>query len=188
MRQSRFEEMLRRVRAMHKQWSQVTTDLTLDQVNHHEREGVLPIAFSLHHYVLGEDRAISQRIYSEAPIWESDGWSGRVGASVPSVTRGTPIAVAETLQFADFDAWLGYQSAVFARTEAGLQTLSDERWDDVLFERMPDQLKGGFLELVVGDGPVTLGDMLDVFICSHGVRHLGEIEHARALVGLQGVA
>jgi hypothetical protein len=69
-----------------------------------------------------------------------------------------------------------------------METLPDERWDDVLFERMPDQLKGGFLELVVGDKPVTLGDLLDVFVSQHGIRHLGEIEHARALVGLQGVA
>jgi hypothetical protein len=188
MSRSRFEETLRRVRAMHKQWTQVTTDLTLDQVNHHEREGVLPIAFSLHHYVVGEDRAVAQRIYGAAPLWESDGWAERVGATVPSVTRGTPIAVAETLRFADYDAWLGYQSAVFARTEAGLETLPDERWDDVLFQRLPDQLKGGFLDLVVGDNPVTLGDLLDVFVSQHGIRHLGEIEHARALVGLQGVA
>jgi len=118
---------------------------------------------------------------------KSGGWEDRVGATVPSVTRGTPIAVAETLQFGDYDAWLSYQAEVFASTEKALDGLAEERWDEVVFETMPDQLKGGFLDLVVGTKPVTLGDMLDVFIAYHGSRHLGEIEHARSLIGLQGV-
>lgn len=187
MAETRWARMLRRVRALHSQWNQVTTDLTLDQVNHHEREGVLPIAFSLHHYVLVEDHTVARRIYDEPPLWKRDGWETRVGATVPSVTRGTPIAVAETLRFNDYDAWLGYQAAVFSRTEASLESLADERWDDIIFEMLPDQLKDGFLDLVVGDAPVCLGDMLDVFITNHGSRHLGEIEHARSLIGLKGV-
>jgi hypothetical protein len=172
---------------MHTQWNQITQDLTLDQVNHHEREGVLPIAFSLHHFVLVEDQSIARRVLKEAPLWESGGWEERVGATVPSVTRGTPIAVAETLRFGDYDAWLGYQTAVFDRTEQTLDSLADERWDEIVFETMPDPLKGGFLDLVVGNRPLYLGDMIDVFIAYHGSRHLGEIEHARSLIGLQGV-
>jgi len=187
MSESRFARTLRRVRAMHTQWNQMTSDLTLEQVNYHEREGVLPLAFSLHHYVLVEDNTVSRRIYGEESLWERDGWSERVGATVPSVTRGTPIAVAETLQFGDYAAWLDYQTAVFARTDQGLANLPDERWDEVVWDILPAQLKGGFLDLVVGDQPVCLGDILDVFVAYHGSRHLGEIEHARALVGLQGV-
>ena len=184
---SRSEQLLQRVRAMHTLWNQVTTDLTLDQVNHHEREGVLPIAFSLHHYVVAADRAISWRLFDQPTLWEQDDWEDRVGATVPSVTRGTPISVAETLRFGNYEAWLDYQGAVFARSEQALADLSDERWDEVVFERMPDQLRGGFLHLVAGDGPVYLGDLLDAFVFQHGIRHLGEIEHARALIGLQGV-
>jgi len=60
--------MLRRTRAMHTQWNQITQDLTLDQVNHHEREGVLPIAFSLHHYVLVEDQSLARRVLNQDPI------------------------------------------------------------------------------------------------------------------------
>jgi hypothetical protein len=172
---------------MHTQWNQITHDLNLDQVNHHEREGVLPIAFSLHHYVLVEDQTIARRVLNQDPIWKSGGWEERVGATVPSVTRGTPITVAENLRFGDYDAWLGYQSEVFGLTEKTLESLADECWDEVVFESMPDQLKGGFLDLVAGNDPVTLGDMLDVFVAYHGSRHLGEIEHARSLIGLQGV-
>ena len=38
------------------------------------------------------------------------------------------------------------------------------------------------------EASVYLGDVLDGFIFQHGIRHLGEIEHARSLLGLQGVS
>ena len=53
---------------------------------------------------------------------------------------------------------------------------------------IPDPLRGGFIALVAGDGPVCLGDLMDAFLYQHGIRHLGEIEHARSLVGLGGVS
>jgi hypothetical protein len=34
---------------------------------------------------------------------------------------------------------------------------------------------------------VTLGNYLEVVVYHHSLRHLGELEHARALVGLGGV-
>src|SRR4029079_15981783 len=105
MAETRWGRMLRRAHAMHTQWNQITQDLTLNQVNHHEREGVLPIAFSLHHYVLVEDLTVTGRVLNQDPIWKRGGWEERVGATVPSVTRGTPIAIAETLQFGDYNAW-----------------------------------------------------------------------------------
>jgi hypothetical protein len=187
MRDGRSVALLRRVRAFHQQWNQVTTDLSLDQVNYRERSGVLPIAFSLHHYLVAADGAVSRRVFGQPSVWEQGGWEDKVGATVPSVTRGTPIEVAETLQFRDYDAWLEYQREVFSRSERGVAGLSEERWDEVVWDRLPDQLKGGFLDLVVGNRPVQLGELLDVWVLQHGMRHLGEIEHARALVGLQGV-
>jgi DinB superfamily len=187
MAQSRSVQLLRRVRALHKQWTQLTTDLSLDQVNYRERAGVLPIAFSLHHYVVATDRAVAKRVFDDAPVWEKGRWDAKVGATVPSVTRGTPIEVAEHLQFGDYDAWLAYQGAVFSQSERGIAGLSDDDWDGVVWERLPDQLTGGYLALVFGTDPVRLGELLDALVLQHGMRHLGEIEHARALLGLHGV-
>jgi hypothetical protein len=48
-------------------------------------------------------------------------------------------------------------------------------------------MHGGFMHLLVGDGPVTLGDYMEVVVYHHALRHLGELEHARGLVGLHGV-
>jgi hypothetical protein len=179
--------LTRRVRAMHNLWQQVLQDMTVEQVNHHERAGVLPIAFSLYHYVNGEDRNVAERLLgNQPPIW-TDEWAERTGIHSEPIRRGAPIEVAEQVRVVDLDAWRAYQTEVFARTEATLSATPESRWEDVVYERVPDASRGGFIGLLAGDGPVLLGDLMDVFLYQHGMRHLGEIEHARSLVGLQGV-
>ena len=56
-----------------------TADLTLDQVNHKERDGVLSIAFSLAHVVGGQDRNVARFVDKGPMLWESGGWAARVG-------------------------------------------------------------------------------------------------------------
>lgn len=180
-------ELNRRVKAMHTVWRQATTNLTLEQVNHFERPGVLTIGFSLMHYVGSEDRYISERLGDGTKLWESGKWAARVGGEVPDLRRGTPMSVAESVRFENFNEWLAYQDAVFARTESEIAVLPDERHGEVVFERVPEAMQGGFVGLLAGDGPVLLGDLLDSVLYQHGMRHIGEIEHARALVGLGGV-
>lgn len=187
MTENRWEALLRRVRAMHTLWDRALEDMTLEQVNHHERPGVLPITFSLFHFVQGEDRAIAERILGEPMIWSAP-WAERTGIAAESLKRGTPVAVAEQVRLQDLDAWRTYQRAVFSRTEAALAAMPDDRWAEVLYPQVPEPLAGGFISLLAGDGPVRLGDLMDVFIYQHGMRHLGEIEHGRALVGLGGVS
>jgi hypothetical protein len=188
MAANRWEMLAKRVAVMHQLWNAAVADLTLDQVNHHERGGVLPIVFSLFHYVQGEDRTISERLLGEPLRWTTGDWAGKTGIEADAIKRGTPIAVAEQVRLVDLNAWRGYQSAVFTRTEAALGGLADGRWDEVLFAETPDHVRGGFLGHLAGDGPVLLGDLIEVFVYQHGMRHLGEIEHARSLVGLQGVS
>src|SRR4051795_9825158 len=128
-----WNELGRRVRAMHRVWSSVTEDLTLEQANHHERAGVLPITFSLLHYVSGEDRFVSERLLETATIW-SDDWAEKTGLTGGPIRRGTPIAVAEQARLTSIEAWLAYQNAVFARTEALLTELPVERYHEIAFE------------------------------------------------------
>src|SRR5664280_3751087 len=44
-----LDSLQRRMRAMHSLYYDAVSTMELDQVNHFEREGVLPIAFSLFH-------------------------------------------------------------------------------------------------------------------------------------------
>jgi len=185
---NRFHDLLRRMRPVHATWQDAAADLTLEQANHLERAGVLPVAFSLMHLVTTEDRFVSTTLLAKQPmLWDEGGWPDKVGNTVPEVRRGTPIAVAEQLRFADIDAWRAYQTAAFARTEAALEQMEASRWDDVALPAVPPAMRGGFLHRLVGDEPVHLGDYAEVVLYHHALRHLGELEHARALVGLTGV-
>lgn len=184
---NRFHALARRMRPVHASWQEAVSDLTLDHVNHHERAGVLPIAFSLMHLVNTEDFRACERLTGQDPCWVTGGWAEKVGNTVPAVFRGTPMEIAESLRFGDVEAWRAYQSAVFQQTIDLLTATDDARWDEVYLEAVPASQQGGFLHHLVGDGPVLLGDYLEVVIYHHGLRHLGELEHARALVGLRGV-
>lgn len=182
--------LTRRIRAMHSLWLIGVRDLTLDQVNHFERPGVLPIAFSLLHFVRSEDNAASKYLLNSTALWEAEDWATQIGPTVQEVGRGTPLEFAQTLRFSDIDAWREYQTAVFTRTETALKELPARRFDELPFgPQLPETTDGAFISYVVAPGqPPTLLDVLECFIYQHGIRHLGELEHARALVGLGGTS
>lgn len=182
--------LFQRIHAMHSLWLIGVRDLTLEQVNHYERQGVLPLAFSLLHFVRSEDNATSRYILNSETLWESGAWAAKIGPTVEDVSRGTPMEIAETLRFRDIDAWREYQSKVFTRTEAALKDLPASRHDELPFgTSLPAEMDGAFISYVVPPGkPPTLLDVLECFIYQHGIRHLGELEHARALVGLGGTS
>lgn len=165
-------------------------DLTLDQVNHVERAGVLPIAFSLIHVVGSQDRSASRFLADGAPtLWDEGGWAKRVGLAGALPFRGAPMAEAEKTRFADVDAWREYQSSTFARTEHLLANAPLEVFArDAFGGERPDLGRNSFLALFVPSGPIRVMDICEAYLFQHACRHLGEIEHARALVGLGGVS
>lgn len=164
-----------------------TKDLTLEQVNHKERDGVLSIAFSLAHVIGGQDRNVAKFLDKGPVLWESGGWAARVGYTGEMPQRGTPMSVAQAIQFKDWKAWRDYQAAVFARTGSAIANTPLERFDEVVMTDRPENMKGSFLFALVPSGPIRLLDAVEAYLFQHASRHLGEIEHARALVGLGGV-
>lgn len=152
---------------------------------------MLPIAFSLYHTVCGEEGVVGRMVLeNDERIWERDGWAARVGVEAAHVPRGRPIDEAERVRFRDVDARRAYQRAVFARTDAALAALDPARLVEPVFDgTYPGSVRGGFLDLMLGGvGPIRLVDALESFAYRHPVRHLGEVEHARALVGLKGLS
>jgi hypothetical protein len=184
-----FVDSLRnRIRALNTLWERAVSDLTLDQMNHHERAGVLPMAFSFSHYIRAQDQAISTPFLHEPPLWVSGGWAAKVGVSVDALGREETIAEMEHLKFSDLDAWKAYQREVLARTESVLATLDDKVLGEVLLPQLPPNMQNIFCAIVIGPGaPLRKLDVLECFVYQHGLRHMGEIEHGRALVGLQGM-
>jgi hypothetical protein len=184
-----FVQSLRnRIRAMNTIYERAVSDMTLDQVNHHERPGVLPIAFSLSHFMRAQDQSISGPFLGGPTLWDSQGWAGRTGVSVDKLGREETVQEMEAIRFSDFDAWREFQSAVIKRTDEVLETLTEEGLAQVLLPQLPPNMQQIFCAIVIGAGaPLRKLDVLECFVYQHGLRHMGEIEHGRALVGLGGM-
>ena len=181
--------IIQRLDAVHALWQQGVADLTVEQVNHFERAGVLPIAFTLMHFVVGEDRNAAKYLGAGALLWDEQEWAKRVGLVGAPPMRGTPMADAEGIRLGDIDAWRVYQTAVFARTESALEALPLGRFAEKAMDRPPaSALKGAFIALLVPEGDIRVSDVCEAYLFQHAVRHLGELEHARALVGLGGLS
>jgi hypothetical protein len=182
------ESLRRRVRAMNTLWQRAVSDMTLEQVNHHERAGVLPIAFSLSHYIRSQDQSISRPFLGETPLWERDGWAKRIGVTVDELGREQTVEEMEQLRFADFDAWRAYQGEVIARTDAVLETMTEESLAVALLPKLPPNMQQIFCAMITGpEGPLRRLEVMECFVYQHGLRHMGELEHGRALVGLGGM-
>jgi hypothetical protein len=177
-----------RIRAMNTLWERAILDVTLEQVNHHERPGVLPIAFSLSHALRVQDRAIGPYFLDRPSVWEQGEWAKRIGVSVDRMGTGEAVSEMELLRFGNLAAWGAYQSEVIATTNTVLETLEEETLQDIVIAEVPETWNN-FMALMVGVGnPVRKLDILESWVYQHGLRHLGELEHARALVGLGGLA
>lgn len=177
-----------RIRAMNTLWERAISDLTLDQVNHHEREGVLPIAFSFSHYIQAQDQSISVFFAKSPPLWISGGWADKVGVAIDALGREETVQEMQHQRFTDLIAWRQYQGQVLSRTDETLESISAEMLAEVVIPELPPNMQNIFCGIVVGPGnPIRKLEVLECFVYQHGLRHMGEIEHGRALVGLGGM-
>jgi hypothetical protein len=88
----------------------------------------------------------------------------------------------------DYDAFKEYLRAVFARTEAWLDALDPTELTRVVIPHpFPPQIASTYSARVAGPEGITLLDAAECWIYQHGLRHMGEIELARGLVGLGGM-
>jgi hypothetical protein len=181
-----LDSLQRRMRAMHSLYYQAVGSMELEQVNHFERDHVLPIAFSLFHFTNMEDASF-MLITGAAPLW-SDDWQERVRMAVND--HGKHLTVAEMVhqRIGDYDAFQEYQRAVFDRTEAHLAKMDPEDFARVLIKRpFPELIASTYSARVAGPEGVTVLDGFECWLYQHGLRHMGEIELARGLVGLGGM-
>lgn len=181
-----LDSLRRRMRAMHSLYEDALATMDLTHVNHFEREGVLPIAFSLFHYTNMQD--VSGAVISgEAVVWD-DSWQARVQMAIDD--HGKERTVGEMVQqrIGDYEAFGEYQRAVFHRTESWLAGLDPSTLERVLVPRpLPPVVANTYSARVAGDEGITVLDAIECWIYQHGLRHMGEIELARGLVGLGGM-
>jgi len=160
--------------------------MTLEQVNYVERANVLPIAFSLFHMAQIEDG--SATMLGAGDMVYDDAWGWRIGLAILDHGKHRTVEEMTGQRITDYDAFIAYLSAVFAKTESWLAHLDASSLDEVIVQRpFPPLIATTFSARVAGDDGLTRRDGIECWIYQHGLRHMGEVEHARALVGLQGM-
>jgi hypothetical protein len=181
-----LDSLQRRMRAMHSLYYDAVATMDIDQVNHFEREGVLPIAFSLFHIVNMIDASFLL-MTGVPPIWTVE-WEDRVRPAIADHGKHRTVAEMIHQRIGDYEAFQQYMGAVFARTEEWLGQLDPaELYRVVIGRPLPPQVASTYSARVAGPDGVTLLDAAECWIYQHGLRHMGEIELARGLVGLGGM-
>ena len=181
-----LDSLQRRMRALHSLYTDALATMDIDDVNHFEREGVVPIAFSLFHIVNMIDASF-MLMTGTPPIWD-DTWEARVQPAIADHGKHRSVEEMVHQRIGDYEAFGEYLEAVFDRTEAWLDTLDPEELNRVVITRpFPEQIASTYSARVAGPEGITLLDATECWIYQHGLRHMGEIELARGLVGLHGM-
>lgn len=181
-----IDSLQRRMAAMHSLYYQAVSTMDLEHVNHFEREGVLPIAFSLFHYTNMQDSSFFV-LTGQMPIW-NDEWQDRVQMAINDHGKERPVEDMIHQRIGDFEQFKLYQRAVFDRTEAQLTQVDlDELNRVVIPHPYPPVVASTYSARVGGAAGITVLDGYECWIYQHGLRHMGEIELARGLVGLGGM-
>jgi hypothetical protein len=181
-----IDSLRRRMRAMHSLYADALATMGPEHVNHFEREGVLPIAFSLFHYTNMQD--VSFAVISGGEVLWNAQWQARVQMAVDDHGKERTVDEMVHQRIGDYEAFGDYQRAVFARTEAWLDALDPDELTRVIVPRpLPPVVADTYSARVAGEDGITVLDALECWIYQHGLRHMGEIELARGLVGLGGM-
>src|ERR1041385_7466324 len=112
-----LDSLQRRIRGMHSLWLEATATMGLEHVNHFERGGVLPAAFSLNHMTRIEDQVVSALFNGCTPIWTEGKWAERTGVNIDDHGKELTVAEMEQLRIGDYDAYCEYQRLVFEATD-----------------------------------------------------------------------
>ncbi|MBA3027915.1 MAG: DinB family protein [Desulfobacteraceae bacterium] len=181
-----LDSLRRRLRAMHGLYEEATATMSLEQVNYRERDGILPIAFSLFHYINMQDVSFMM-LAGEVPIYD-DAWAQRIQPAIADHGKHRTVKEMQFQQIGDYAAFIEYMNAVFSRTENWLLLLPSADLGRIVFTRpFPPQIASTFSARVAGEQGVTVLDGIECWIYQHGLRHMGEIELARSFVGLPGM-
>lgn len=181
-----LDSLCRRMRAMHSLWEDAVASMDVEQVNHVERDVVLPIAFSLFHFTQIEDG--SATMLGAGGMVYTDEWGERIGLVVPDHGKHKTVEEMVCQRIGDYDAYKEYQRLVFAKTENWLARLDPETLTEVIVARpFPPNIASTYSARVAGEEGIMRLDATECWIYQHGLRHMGEIELARSLVGLGGM-
>ncbi len=160
--------------------------MTVDQVNAVTQPTTLPIAFSLVHQLLMEDGTLV--FIGGSPPQFNDEWAERLGLAIADHGKEKTVEEMMAQRIGDFEAFQQFQRRVFQATEGYVAKVEPTSLNDVLIHPpYGPVIADTFSARVGGEYGITRSDALECWIYQHALRHMGEIEHARSLVGLGGM-
>ena len=181
-----LDSLQRRMHALFSLYYDAVATMDIDQVNHFEREGVLPIAFSLFHIVNMIDASFLL-MTGTPPVWGPD-WEARVHPAIADHGKHRTVDEMVHQRIGDYAEFQVYMRTVFDRVEAWLAGLDPVELERLVIPRpFPEQIASTYSARVAGPEGITLLDATECWLSQHGLRHLGEIELSRGLVGRQGM-
>jgi hypothetical protein len=176
----------RRIRAAHSLYLETCSTMDLEQVNRVVVPGVLPIAFSLVHQLLIEDGSVV--FVGGPPPQMSETWAKKMGLAINDPGKEKSVDEMMRQRIGDYEAFLEFQGLVFAATEQFIDAVDPSTFSDVIvtYPYGPSVART-FSARVGAEAGISRSDAIECWIYQHALRHMGEIEHARALVGLKGM-
>jgi len=181
-----LDSLRRRMRALFSLYEDATSTMTVDQVNHREKARVMPIAFSLFHYVNMIDASLM--MLNGEPFLCNDEILDAINPEVRDHGKHRTVDEMDVQQIGNYDAFLDYMNQVFARIENWLANLDPAELERLVVPRpFGPQVASTFSARVAGPEGIKVLDGVECWIYQHGLRHMGEIELARSFVGLQGM-
>ena len=158
---------------MHAMLDKAVAEMTEEQWNARPAGEGVSAFFSLWHYVRTEDNIVNFVAQRRNTVWLKDGWNEHFGLHRTSQGTGMTAEQANAVTLNDAEAWLLYQQAVWAATDEWVASLTLNDLDsEITIKPVP---------------PMTIWQALTGMLLYHGFRHVGEVEHARGLVGLGGL-
>ena len=181
-----LDSLRRRFRALFSLYEDATATMTLEQVNHREKDLVMPIAFSLFHYVNMIDA--SMMMLTGEPFICNDEILEAINLEVPDHGKHRTVEEMHVQQIGNYEAFIDYMNKVFARIEKYLAELQPEELTRLVVPRpFGPAIANTFSARVAGPEGITVLDGIECWLYQHGMRHMGEIELARSFVGLNGM-
>ncbi len=173
MSRTQLEVVQEGLDGMHGMLDRAIPDMSAEQWNARPAEQGVSAFFSLWHYVRTEDNIVNWVAQRQPTAWLNGGWDEHFDLHRTSQGTGMSKAQADAVLLTDVDAWLQYQQQVWQSTSAWVATLDESMLgDEIVIRPTP---------------PMTLWQALTGMLLYHGYRHVGEIEHARGLLGLGGL-
>jgi hypothetical protein len=171
---------------VHSLYYDACATMTIDQVNTVTQPSSLPIAFSLVHQLLMEDGTLV--FVGGPPPQFNEEWADRLALAIADHGKEKTVDEMMAQRIGDYDAFQRFQRLVFLATEEYVADVDPLTLSDILI-RAPygPVIANTFSARVGGENGITRSDALECWIYQHALRHMGEIEHARSLVGLGGM-